>query len=367
MPSHGRSSSSPPPWPCSGWLEALEILHALVTRPDDSDQVSWACSARARTAKARSVTTLAVLLFGGAGLLASCAPPASTAPPRTKPSKAGGQQHLRRTPATSTTTTTTVPAQPGWTVLATESTGVAVDARTVTEPDGSSVRVIRFRAGQVRFDLHVGSVDPPAGSVSFPPEALPKIAPTEAAQLLGAFNGGFKVTAHAGGFEVDGHVLTPLEDGMASLVIGTSGLASIQVWGGKAAQAVAGQPVSVRQNLPPLVRAGSPAASAPTWTAWGETLGGGPYVARSALGEDASGDLLYAASMSTVPIDLADALVSSGAVIGMELDINPEWVQADVAPSPGGGLIAEVPGQNRPADQYQVGWTRDFVAVLARG
>jgi hypothetical protein len=24
-----------------------------------------------------------------------------------------------------------------------------------------------------------------------------------------------------------------------------------------------------------------------------------------------------------------------------------------------------IPGQNRPADQYQVGWNRDFVTVLA--
>ena len=37
---------------------------------------------------------------------------------------------------------------------------------------------------------------------------------------------------------------------------------------------------------------------------WGATLGGGAYVARSAIGQDAGGDLMYAASMSTVPADL---------------------------------------------------------------
>lgn len=242
---------------------------------------------------------------------------------------------------------------------------MAVDARTVPQPDGTIVRVIRFRAGQVRFDLHVGSLDPPVGAVALPPVASPRIAPTEAPSLLAAFNGGFKVTAHAGGFEVDGHVLSPLESGMASLEINASGKASIHVWGSTATSNGTGPPVSVRQNLPPLVLGGAPTPAASTWTQWGSTLGGGADVARSALGEDASGDLLFAASMSTVPIDLAQALVSSGAVIGMELDINPEWVQADVAPSPGGTLAAEVPGQNRPSDQYEVGWTRDFVAVLA--
>jgi hypothetical protein len=49
----------------------------------------------------------------------------------------------------------------------------------------------------------------------------------------------------------------------------------------------------------------------------------------------------------------------------MELDINPEWVQLDVAGSPGGPLRAAIPGQHRPAGQYLTGWTRDFIAVLA--
>ncbi len=90
------------------------------------------------------------------------------------------------------------------------------------------------------------------------------------------------------------------------------------------------------------------------------------YVARSALGQDAAGDLIYAASISTTPADLADALARSGARTAMELDINPEWVQLDTARrTPGGPLAAEVPGQNRPADQYLAGWTRDFITVLA--
>jgi hypothetical protein len=88
-------------------------------------------------------------------------------------------------------------------------------------------------------------------------------------------------------------------------------------------------------------------------------------VPRSALGQDASGNILYAAGMSLVPSDLAAGLVDAGALNAMELDINPEWVQAVGAPSPGGPLAALIPGQNRPADQYQAGWSRDFVTVLA--
>jgi hypothetical protein len=87
-------------------------------------------------------------------------------------------------------------------------------------------------------------------------------------------------------------------------------------------------------------------------------------VARSALGQGADGDLEYAASMSASPADLAVALARAGARVAMELDINPEWVQLDVARRPGGPLRAAIRGQSRPANQFLEGWARDFVAVL---
>jgi hypothetical protein len=64
-------------------------------------------------------------------------------------------------------------------------------------------------------------------------------------------------------------------------------------------------------------------------------------------------------------VDLAWALARMGARVAMQLDINPQWIQLAVAARPGGPLTAEVPGQNRPANQYLTGWTRDFIAVLA--
>src|SRR5262249_34397732 len=101
------------------------------------------------------------------------------------------------------------------------------------------------------------------------------------------------------------------------------------------------------------------------WGLWGATLGGGEYVARSAVGQDAAGHLIYAGSMSASPLDLARALARAGARIAMELDINPEWVQLDVARHPGGPLRAAIRGQSRPADQFLAGWARDFITVLA--
>jgi len=151
---------------------------------------------------------------------------------------------------------------------------------------------------------------------------------------------------------------------LASLVIDADGSARVGVWG-EGLPVTGEQVVSVRQNLPPLVVNGQPSPAIAEIGSWGSTLGGGAVAARSSLGEDASGDLLYAASMAALPGDLANALIGAGTLTGMELDINPEWVQIDAAPAPGGTLLAGIPGQNRPSDQYMVGWTRDFITVLA--
>ena len=237
-----------------------------------------------------------------------------------------------------------------------------VTVTTVRTPDGTIVTVATFR-GPVRYVLHNGSTDPGPAAARLV-QAGPAVASAERGRLLAAFNGGFELSAGVGGYEQEGHVISPLHSGLASLVIDRSGQARIGIW--DHGVPAAGETVySVRQNLPPLVEGGRPTPAAADPGLWGATLGGGEYVARSALGQDASGDLSYAASMSATPADLARALVQAGARIAMELDINPEWVQLDVARRPGGPLAAAIPGQNRPADQYLLGWARDLITVLA--
>jgi hypothetical protein len=232
----------------------------------------------------------------------------------------------------------------------------------VRTADGALVTVATF-LGPVRYVLHNGSADPgPAASGLM--RAGSAVTGAERRQLLAAFNGGYKLSAGAGGYMQEGHMISSLLPGFASLVIDWSGRARIGVWG-RGLPAPGEAVYSVRQNLQPLVLNGRPTAGSADWGLWGATLGGGADVARSAIGQDAAGDLMYAASMSAVPADLAAALADHGARIAMELDINPEWVQLDAASRPGGVLTTEIPGQYRPADQYLAGWTRDFFAVLA--
>lgn len=227
--------------------------------------------------------------------------------------------------------------------------------------DGSLVTVAVFQ-GPVSYRLHSGSQDPGSAALSVV-RAGPSVGGHERRRLLAAFNGGFLLSAGAGGYMQEGHLISPLIHGRESLVIDRTGIAHIGVWGFSVPQPHEAV-FSVRQNLGPLVTMGHPSGAAADWTVWGSTLGGGAYVARSAVGQNAHGELIFAGSMSTVPADLAAALVHAGARTAMELDINPEWVQLDVARAPGRVLHAAIPGQNRPAGQYLTGWTRDFFTVL---
>jgi hypothetical protein len=287
------------------------------------------------------------IVLVAAGTLAACSSPAATTPARTS------------APATTRATVTTPSPSPTPTPTPTP-TPAAVTVTTVRLKDGSRVTVATF-SGPVTYVLHDGSEDPglAAGRV----KAGPAVRGAERRRLLAAFNGGFKLSAGAGGYEQEGHVAAALRRGLVSLVIDRSGRARIGVWGHGVP--AAGEAVySVRQNLTPLVLGGKPTPAAADWSVWGATLGGGEFVARSALGQDAAGDLEYAASMSASPADLATALARAGAQVAMELDINPEWVQLDVSRRPGGPLRVAIPGQNRPANQFLEGWARDFIAVL---
>jgi hypothetical protein len=286
------------------------------------------------------------IVLAAAGTLAACSSPAATAPARTS-APATTRATAAATPSPSPTPTPTPPAP-------------RVTISTMRMKDGSRVTVAVF-SGPVRFVLHDGSEDPglAAGRV----KAGPAVRGAERGRLLAAFNGGFKLSAGAGGYEQEGHVAAALRRGIASLVIDRSGQARVGVWG----HGVPGRGeavYSVRQNLTPLVLNGKPTPAAADWSVWGATLGGGEFVARSALGQGADGDLEYAASMSASPADLAVALTRAGARVAMELDINPEWVQLDVARRPGGPLRAAIGGQARPANQFLEGWARDFITVL---
>lgn len=245
--------------------------------------------------------------------------------------------------------------------------GITTLLRTISEPDGP-VTVAEFPSATTALHLHMGYDDPPGALSLVPPDAGDAVSGTnfEAQLLVGAFNGGFKQDAGAGGVMADGTTVSALSNGVASAVINAHGALSIGVWG-------AGLPgtipaiVAVRQNLSLLVANGQPTAAALAGPgSWGSVLGPSPLVARSSLGVDGAGNVYYAASEHALPADLAEALSAVGVVRAMQLDINPYWPVLGIAAVPGGSMSSDLPGSTMGPDVFLQGWQRDFFTVIAK-
>ena len=278
------------------------------------------------------------------------------------------------TSTTTTTTTSTMPMerpQANWQVATSSSRGVMVDYRMIDQT-GVMFRAIRLRARTTLLRWHVGSADPPARPGTVPPDAGAAINwPNEGlAGVVAVFNGGFKVGAHAGGSMVDGVTLAPMVPGDMTLAIDAAGHWKMGAWApnfpGPSFHAIA-----YRQNLGPLVanaRATAAALSA-NELIWGDPLKGNPQQARSALGIDVRGNLVYVATLTGVsPAILASALLAAGAVEGMELDINPYWpivgASFSVLHHPGNYPV-QIPYAEHNPTIYNTGWERDFFVALA--
>ena len=72
----------------------------------------------------------------------------------------------------------------------------------------------------------LGSVSPGGGPYSKAP-----IQPAQAAALVAAFNGGFKMGRRRGGYYTEGRMIDPLRRGAASLVICADGSVDMGAWG----------------------------------------------------------------------------------------------------------------------------------------
>ncbi len=226
--------------------------------------------------------------------------------------------------------------------------------------------------------LYSGSLSPGGGPYRY----TAPVGPAEAASLVAAFNGGFKMKDARGGYYTEGRMIDPLRPGAASLVIYADGSAAIGAWGRDVT--MTSRVVAVRQNLVPLVAGGHPTrAAAGNWRAWGSTCAATSCAAsvpgikhqwRSGLGITADGALVYAAGPALSPLQLAQLLAHAGVIRGMELDINPNWpVFVSYDPSTAGGRATASNGRKLlastaqgPAAFFTPSWARDFVTMSAR-
>ena len=194
----------------------------------------------------------------------------------------------------------------------------AVYETTLIPPGGTqSAGIAWLDTGLLAARLYSGSVSPGGGPYRY----TAPIRPAQAATLVAAFNGGFKMNQARGGYYTEGRMIDPLRAGAASLVIYADGSVGIGAWGRDVTMTP--QVVSVRQNLLPLVAGGrpTPRAASARWQAWGSTCGAascGPTVPgiehqwRSGLGITADGALVYVAGPALDPLQLAQLLAAPG-------------------------------------------------------
>ena len=229
----------------------------------------------------------------------------------------------------------------------------------------SGVAMMTFKQPQLELHLHSGTID--AGTLGW--RYGPSIGGFELARMVAAFNGGFRLSTGAGGFESYGREAAPLSPGRASIVTYADGSSNIGRWG-QEVPAPRKRVVSVRQNLTLLIDHSTAAANLDCLDCWGSTLGGVADPARSALGITAGGRLVWAGGEKLTVSALASALLRAHAVRAAELDINPEWVAGYFYGHRGGrGPLAPVPAlptQHGIPGDFLAPWSRDFFTIVAR-
>ncbi len=196
------------------------------------------------------------------------------------------------------------------------------------------------------------------------------VEPQRQRSLVAAFSGGFRLQDSHGGMFLGGTELRPLRKGGATLVIDQHGVPNIGMWG-RDFTATDGLD-SARQNLDLIVDNG---AVAPRLTTdlnrtWGFT---GPAnrdaVWRSGAGVTAEGAFVWVGGDGLSISALAETLVRAGAVRGMQLDINREWVQFNTYSTDGTGVVHGrrlLTGMEHSDDRYLSEDTRDFLAILQK-
>ncbi|MCU1502216.1 MAG: hypothetical protein JWM12_1570, partial [Ilumatobacteraceae bacterium] len=189
-------------------------------------------------------------------------------------------------------------------------------------------------------------------------------------QLVAAFAGGFRLADSRGGVILAGAELAPMRTGGATLAIDANGVPNIGMWGRDIDPT---SPLdSARQNLDLIVDAGAPVPGLlqdPN-RKWGFT---GPRnksaVWRSGAGITSDGALVWVGGPGLTIETLAETLVRAGALRGMQLDINHEWVELNTYTTAADGTVSGtrvLPGMQHSGDRWLTEDTRDFIAVFAR-
>ena len=265
--------------------------------------------------------------------------------------------------------TSIVPALPRegqWSTALVDADGAVQIATTYFRPDPKHPSLVAaaawINAATTKFTLIAGTRQPGGGAGPAGGHV-----PTNARDsLLAVFNSGYKMSDTPGGALIEGHATRHMVDGLATLAILPDGTATVGEWGTDltADQGFTG----IRQSLHLMVANGVVLDGVNTNAGgrWGTVRNALPTW-RSGLGVTATGDLIYIAGKNLTLGVLANALVQSGAVTAMELDIHKGMVTFNLftrQPALVGHKL--LPDMTRPADRYLDTDWRDFIMVTSR-
>ncbi|MCK6588108.1 MAG: phosphodiester glycosidase family protein [Polyangiaceae bacterium] len=174
-----------------------------------------------------------------------------------------------------------------------------------------------------RLDLRVVSgLKEPASSTVPIERRRGLIAKEDMADVVAAWNGGFKATHGHYGMMIDGDTFLPPKETACTMALYRDGSVKIRTWPSLSAS----EPsmAAYRQTPPCLVEQGELNPELSEYNrSWGSTVSGETIIRRSAIGIDTSGRVLFYALGEAVTSEaLGRAMKVAGAVGAAQLDVN---------------------------------------------
>jgi hypothetical protein len=201
--------------------------------------------------------------------------------------------------------------------------------KTLLHPDKSrswaEVFVVALDLRRVRLHLVPGTKEPAATEDAAADMARPGVIPEEfRTRVLGAFNGGFKTEHGQYGMFTENTLLVKPKPGVCAVAAYADGSMRVATWD-KIADTASNMvfwretPVCMYENDALHWRLSDPSLA----RKWGATLDGETVIRRSAIGIDATGQVLFVSiSNHTTARVIADGVHHAGAVTVAQLDVN---------------------------------------------
>lgn len=185
--------------------------------------------------------------------------------------------------------------------------------------------------------------------------------------MVAAFNSGYKLSDHVGGYWYRGRTVSPLRAGLGTFTVDADGTLHVGVWGRDLG--LTPSTVAVRQNERPLVLDGVSQASAHDGpNTWGKAVGNRRFVNRSALAVLPDGSFVFAVAEHTTASVIGAALAALHVRVAVMLDMNGTWPTGYLYRHRGGRVtgVRIAPWLHNPPSVYLTRYKKDFVVVSPR-